>query len=66
MKTIAIILALALLVVASTASGQSVADSRGYRRGGSGSGCPTTPEPVSMVGLGIAGLGLLRAKLKKA
>jgi hypothetical protein len=25
-----------------------------------------TPEPISMIGLGVAGLGLLRAKFKKA
>ena len=24
------------------------------------------PEPISMIGLGVAGLGLLRAKMKKA
>lgn len=25
-----------------------------------------TPEPITMVGLGVAGLGLLRAKFKKS
>jgi hypothetical protein len=25
-----------------------------------------TPEPVTMIGLGVAGLGLLRARMKKA
>ena len=31
-----------------------------------GCGSPQcTPEPISMIGLGIAGLGLLRARAKK-
>ena len=32
---------------------------------GHGGGPQCTPEPISMIGLGIAGLGLLRARLKK-
>lgn len=56
MKFNAILLVVALVALGAMASAQS---SHNWHP-------QCTPEPISMIGLGVAGLGLLRAKFKKA
>ena len=58
MKFNTILLIVALVAVGALASAQAPANQHG-------GGPQCTPEPISMIGLGIAGLGLLRARLKK-
>lgn len=55
MKFNALLLVIALVALGAMASAQ---DSWNHPQ--------CTPEPISMIGLGVAGLGLLRAKFKKA
>lgn len=57
MKFNAILLVVALVALGAMASAQEPTHNRRPQ---------CTPEPISMIGLGVAGLGLLRAKFKKS
>ena len=57
MKLTSLFLVISLIAVGAMAHAQD-------KKHGGGPQC--TPEPISMIGLGVAGLGLLRARMKKS
>ena len=66
MKLSSFLLITALLTVGALAHANGDDGDKGDGdKGGHGGPPQCTPEPISMIGLGIAGLGLIRARMKK-